>query len=216
MMDKVEGSRQTGRFTISPGRDVYGELTFAGPKTSLYLRDNEHFATHAIPEQCVTGVLHDLKKVSVIGCIPTSGTGSGSRGSERYHFAKLFPHFVVFGDQYITPGERTIAEVHFVIDDASTLFYDFDAFDSVIDARPFIEQIAHANALKREIFTGPYPEILYFTGKREIFAVDTVLGKVSASHNPSHNVGGPDGVTLKNTIFVTLRFKELIKFEEAI
>jgi len=178
------------------------------------LREN---VLHTVTAENATASIgkHRLR-VSIIGCIPTSGTGSGSRGSERYHFAKLFPHFAVFGDQYITPGERTIAEVHFVIDDASTLFYGFDAFGSVIDARPFIEQIAHANALKREIITGPYPEILYFTGKREIFAVDTVLGKVSASHNPSHNVGGPDGVTLKNTIFVTLRFKELIKFEEAI
>jgi hypothetical protein len=43
-------------------------------------------------------------------------------------------------------------------------FYDFDAFGSVIDAKPFIDQIAHANALPREIKTGPDPQILYFTG----------------------------------------------------
>jgi hypothetical protein len=102
------------------------------------------------------------------------------------------------------------------VDDASTLFYDFDAFGSLIDARPFIEQIANANAVDREIRTGPDPVILYFTGKREIFAADTVLGRISASHNPTHNMGGPDGMSLKNTIFITIAFKEAVNFKDAI
>ena len=82
----------------------------------------------------------------------------------------------------LTHDEKTITEVHFVIDDANVLFYDFDAFGSLIDARPFIEQIVRANRLNREIPIGPYPEIFYFTGKREIFSADTVLGRISASH----------------------------------
>jgi hypothetical protein len=215
MMDDVEGSKQTGRFTISPGKDVYGELTLAGAKTSLYLHDKEFFNTHAIAAQCVKGILHDLTKVSLIQCIMTSGTGSGSRGDERYHFANIFPHFVAYGDHHISPDEKTITEVHFVVDDATTLFYDFDAFGIVINAKPFIEQIAHANALPREIKTGPDPQILYFTGKREIFAADTVLGRISAVHSPSHNLGGPNGVHLQNTIFITIAFKEAVTFDDA-
>jgi hypothetical protein len=215
MMDDLEGSKQTGRFTISPGKDLYGELTLAGAKTSLYLHDKEFFNTHGMPGQCVKGVLHDLTKVSLIQCIMTSGTGSGSRGDERYHFANIFPHFVAYGDHHIDPDEKTITEVHFVVDDATTLFYDFDAFGIVIDAKPFIEQIAHANALPREIKTGPNPQILYFTGKSEIFAADTVMGRISAVHSPSHNLGGPNGVHLKNTIFITIAFKEAVTFEDA-
>ena len=118
--------------------------------------------------------------------------------------------------QHINPAEKTIAEVCFVIDDASTLFYDFDAFGSLIDARPFIEQIAHTNGLKREIRTGPDPQILYFTGKREIFSTDTILGRVSASHNPTHAMGGPNGVGIKNTISVTITFREEVAFNDAI
>lgn len=215
MMDKVEGSKQTGRFTISPGRDIHGELTLAGRRTSLYLHDKEYFETRSVPEQYVKGVLHDLTKVSLIQCI-TAGTGSSNRGDDGYHFANVFPHFVVFGDDHIGPGDKTITEVHFVVDDATTLFYDFDAFGSVLDARPFIEQIAHANALPREIKTGPEPEILYFTGKREIFAADTVLGRVSALHRPIHSLGGPGGVRLENTIFVTIAFKGAVTFDEAV
>lgn len=218
MLDKIEGAKWAGTFIISPGNEVYGELTLSGPKTSLHLHDNEHFDTHTISDQCVKGILHDLRKVSLIQCITTSGPGSGSRGNGRYYFANIFPHFVVYGDHHISPSEKTISEIHFVVDDASTLFYDFDAFSSLLDAHPFIEQIvqSQANALDRKITTGTDPQILYFTGKREIFATDTVLGKVSASHNPNHSMGGPNGVRLDNTILVTLAFNEAVTFDDAI
>lgn len=59
-------------------------------------------------------------------------------GDERSYFANVFPHFVVRGTQHLIPDEKVILEAHFVIDDATTLFYDFDAFGSVINARPLI------------------------------------------------------------------------------
>lgn len=215
-MDELDQSKRAGIFTISPGKDIYGELTFAGPNTSLYLRDNEYFDTRAIPGQCLKGTLHDLTKVTLLHCITTSGTGFATRGKERYCFATIFPHYVLHGDHQITHDEKTISEVHFVMDDASVLFYDFDAFGSLIDARPYIEQIVRANRLEREIPIGPDPEILYFTGKHKVFSADTVLGRVSASHNPTHTLGGPDGVHLKNTIFTTIVFKEACTFDETI
>jgi hypothetical protein len=214
-MDELEQSKQAGTFTISPGKDVYGELTLAGRNTSLYLRDNEYFDTSAMPGQCVKGILHDLTKVTLIQCITKEGLGSARRGDKTYHFASIFPHYVIHGDHHIAPDNKTITEIHFVVDDASTLFYDFDAFGSLIDARPFIEQIVHAKGLERKVTTGPDPQILYFTGKREIFAADTIMGKVSASHNPTHDFGGPDGVRLKNTIFVTIALRKAVTFDGA-
>ena len=56
MMNDVEGTKQTGRFIVSPGTDIYGELTLAGAKTSLYLHDKEDFNTHAIPDQRVNAI----------------------------------------------------------------------------------------------------------------------------------------------------------------
>lgn len=79
----------------------------------------------------------------------------------------------------------------------------------------YIDQIAHANCLGREIPTGPDPQILYFTGNRTIFAANTVLGLITASHNPSRNLGGPNGVRLKNTISVAVEFSEPVLFREA-
>jgi hypothetical protein len=156
VMDKLEGSKRFGKFTLAPDKEIHGELTLLRAKTSLYLHDKDEFSTHAIPNRYIKGVLHDLTKVSLIECVTTSGPGHAARGGEEYHFASLFPHFVVYGDSHIAPNEKTIAKVHFAVDDATTLFYDFDAFGVLLDARPFIEEIAGANAkaVGRKIVTG--------------------------------------------------------------
>jgi hypothetical protein len=215
----ADSRESSGRFALAPGEEVYGELTVAGPHSSLYLYDRKEFQTHAAPHQYITGVLNDLTKVSLIRCVAQRVPGYGIRGSEQYHFAKAFPHFVIHGDSYLRPDEKKITKIHFVVDDATTLFYDFDAFGLLLDGKPFIEQITAANAIiaSRKIDTGPEPHILYFTGRREIFATDTVLGRVSASHNPiPTSFGGPSGVGLKNTIFLTITFREPVVFDQSI
>jgi hypothetical protein len=216
MIDKLKQSKQAGTFSISPSRDVFGELTLAGSNTTLYLRDKELIHARTIPDRCIKGVLHDLTKVTLIKCNATSDLCTHSRGKEQYCSASIFPHYVVLGDSHITPNDKTVTEVHFVIDDANTLFYDFDAFGTLIDARPFIEQITLANGYEREITIGPNPRIQYFTGKEEIFAAETILGRISASHSPSNDFGGPHGVSMKNTIYVTIDFQVAIEFEDAI
>lgn len=217
MINEFKDIERTGTFTLSPGKDIHGEITLAGLNTSLYLQDKEFFNPDDLPEQCVKGILRDQTKMSLIECVTTVGFGSSSRGKESYHFAEIFPHYVIHGDHHIGPTDKTITGVEFVVDDASTLFYDYNAFGNVIDARPFIEQIVHANALEREITLGPDPQILYFTGRFEIFAVDeTVLGKISVSHNLRSNMGGSDGVYLKSTISVTTAFRETATFHDAI
>jgi hypothetical protein len=146
----------------------------------------------------------------------TSGTGSFEGADEQYFFATVFPHFILFGDRHINHKERVITEIHFLIEDASVLFYDFDAFGSLIDARPFIKPIIQAQQerLERVIPIRSNPSILYFTGKQEIVSTVTKLGKISAWHNLRHTIGGPKGVSLKSRIFTTIQFKEPQTFDE--
>ena len=153
----------------------------------------------------------------MIYCI-SPGTGTASYGTERYHFADIFPHYVIYGYDHIGPSDKKITEAHLVIDDASILFYDFDAFGNVTNAAQFIGPIINARekAYNRKIKTGPGAQLLYFAGNFEILAADTVLGRISVSHNPSFNLGGPEGVWLKNTISVTIAFNEEQVFDEAI
>ncbi len=89
--ERIEDSKRSGRFTVAPGRDVYGELTLAGRDTSLYLHDKDPFNTHAAPDWCLKGVLLDLTRITLVDCITTEGTGSATKGDDRYHFAKVFP-----------------------------------------------------------------------------------------------------------------------------
>jgi hypothetical protein len=216
-MHELTESSLSGKFRISPDKEIHGELTLAGAKTSLNLHDNNGFSVRPIPEQSILGVLYDLKKVTLIRCVLISGaTGNGADNS--FHAATLFPHFVLYGDRHLDPNEKSILGVRLVFDDARALFYDFDAFGVVIDPLPFIEQIAKANEplIHRKVETGPYPQILYFTGKREIFSVDTVLGRISASHSLRRNLGGPDGVWMKNTIGVSIAFGDPVTFEDCI
>ena len=120
--------------------------------------------TQGVPGQYVKGILNDLTKVTLVECIIPPMTGYSTRGERKYYFTSIFPHFIVYGDRHIDPVDKCIAAVHFVVADASTLFYDFDAFGVLNseDARTFIEQIVDSNRirLKRDIPTGPDPQIL--------------------------------------------------------
>src|SRR5580704_1450133 len=48
--------------------------------------------------------------------------------TDRYHFAEIVPHYVVRGDRHIDPNEEIIDEIWFVLDDATTLCCEFNAF----------------------------------------------------------------------------------------
>jgi hypothetical protein len=142
-MRRLDGKKMAGTFSIEQ-KEIYGELTLAGPKTSLYLHDRDYFSPLNLPDQSLKGTLHDLTKVSLLRCIMLSGPGSATRGTERYSFSTLFPHFALFGDRFIGPNDSKIVELKFSIDDATALFYDFDAFGHLIHPEQFINQLVDA------------------------------------------------------------------------
>ncbi len=205
-----------GKFAIGPGRQLDGELRIAGEGTSLYLRDDVFIDVGSITDGYVAGILQDLTKVSLIQCIALEEAGHSSRGKEEYHFAKVFPHFVLEGQRHLGPNEAAIVEVKLVLDDAPSLFYDFEAFGSVSDAGPHMQRIALSNKRKKPIPIGPAPRIVYFAGEHVIVESETTLGRIRAEHNPRGNVGGPRGVRIDNDISVNICPKQRITFEDAI
>ena len=213
-MEKFKYFRKSGSFKVSSDIEVPGELSLKGGGTSLDLYSTSLFNTHASED--IAGTFHDRTKVSLIQCITMSGPGSGTRGEEHYYFASVFPHFALFGDEHITSADRKIAEVSFAVDDAPEIFYDFDAFGSVILARPYMERIAEAKEAGRTIEIGEHPLLFYFTGKHNIFLVDTVLGKISATHGISYTNPGPTGIHVQNTIRLNITFPAEQTVDEAI
>lgn len=214
-MEKFKDFRKSGTFRLASGVEVPGELSLKGGATSLDLYSSTFFDTHASED--IAGTFHDRSKVSLIGCITMSGPGSGTRGEEHYHFSSVFPHFALFGEEHITAADRKITEVSFAVDDAPSIFYDFDAFGQVINASPHMKRIAEAKEEGgRTIEIGEHPHIFYFTGKHDIFVVDTVLGKVSATHGISYAFPGPEGIHVRNTIRVNIVFPTEQTVDEAI
>ncbi len=214
LSDKDSNRKQPGRFFIS-GKELHGEITLDGPKTSLYLHDKERFNLNVVPEDVITGVLHDLSSVSLVDCMLPAGTGHVRRGEDHYFFANVFPHYIVHGDRHLRPTEKIVTEISFVMDDASTLFYDFTAFGHVLNARPHIEQLIQADGLADRVKPGPNPQILYFTGHHEIFSVETEIGRIFGSHNLKMKPWGPDEVSLSSAISTTIAFKEDVWFRDA-
>jgi hypothetical protein len=144
-MTKPETFTKFGKFVIDSGKELFGELHVAGRDSLLYLRDDERFDPHVTSEGCITGVLQDLTKVTLLDCINLTGVGYSSRNNEIYYDAKIFPHFVPEGERNLGANEEIISRIIFKLEDGTDLFYDFDAFGSVIDARPHIDRIATAS-----------------------------------------------------------------------
>jgi hypothetical protein len=213
---KPDKASRSGTFTLGPGRELYGELTLAGPRTFLYLDDKDKFAIDSLPDRHITGVLRDRTEVSLLKCIPQRYS-SGDRSGEAHYSAEIFPHFVVVGDHHVHPNDRTISAVHFRVDDGSVLFWDFDATGWLLDARPLAEQVANANAgvTGRRVAIGPDPEIFYFSGKEEIVTASTAFGTVSVQQHLQRNFFSRDGKA-RLRIEISIEFEPAVNFDEAI
>lgn len=198
-------------------RSVYGELTRSGVDSQVYLQDSKVFVVEPAKRHWIHGVLNDLTRVTLLECVVMTGLGSSWREGESYHFAKLFPHFVIEGREHLDPTERNVGAIHFQLTDAEALFYDFDAFGVVFSpGQDLIREVIKARKLDREVRIGEHPSLLYFAGKREIVEVRTRLGKLSVCHNPSLNMPGPSGVGFTNKISCTLEFPSPALFSEAV
>ncbi|MBL4803926.1 MAG: hypothetical protein JKY71_03600 [Alphaproteobacteria bacterium] len=218
-MKQYEGSAKFGEFDIPfHSMPLAGQLSLDGGRTSLELYSKEFFNLLEVNGKSIHGVLNDKEKISLIDCVTPEAPGSGSRSGERYFFSNIFPHYVVFGDSHLDPEQETILSLGFVIEDASSLFYDFDAFGTILkddyDSKALLEQISETR--ERSFQVGEHPEIFYFTGKDEVFSSDTCWGKISASHRPAWSFPSPDGISMKNNIPVNIEFEHPHKFEEAV
>jgi hypothetical protein len=217
---------------MADGKSVFGTITFAGTDTHLRIDHDSRFDLPAADSEDnqhfdVMGELfEDRRKVSLLSCFssPIPGTSSGP-GIETSYFVEVDPSLVTVGGQHLSAKETVISKIYFQVDDAAQLFYDHRLFGILIDAKPYIDQVANANVeylakqneteVKERIPTGDDPIILYYTGASTIFSMETSLGTVSAENSPSRPwVGSPEGVSIKNFIYVTISFPEPLDSKE--
>lgn len=212
---KDRRSWQSGTFELKEDRSIAGELKIDGSKSRLCLYDSHFFNVRGLEDVSIQGVLRDLTRVSLLDCVSLQSSERGGPKEIRY-VAHLFPNYIVCGETHLHSNERVITSAEFLIGDAATLFYDFDAFGTVLNAKAHIEELVRTNRVKRKIPIGSNPIIQYFTGKHRIVTAKTDIGKVSAFHRMSHGMGGPDGVSIKNEIWISVDFEKKLTFHEVL
>ena len=214
-MDETDGKRSVnGMFSVSTKQKITGSLSLNGEDTVLHLWGDKIEDTDTLDGATITGTLENQKKVSLIDCVLTRQERFFDNGSAFHHY-KLFPHYVVIGAGYHLPSEKTVSVVSFVIDDAMTLFHDRSAFGLLKVPPDRLNDIAMMKPFEKVQFEEDSPTLAYWTGKTEIFAADTAIGRISACHQPSFQVGGSSGACISNRIVASIEFCDAMNVEDA-
>lgn len=190
--------------TLPDGRTVPAEFKLQGASTYIKVHlptvsrnffHDLHFLPLAMP---------DGTRLTFVDNVLTSAEMRHPAGGSTQN---LMPHFVTVGAAHMTDTSRFKA-LGLLVSDATTLFTDFDAFAMLIDPEHYIDALidAQEKAAGRRIERGEHPLVAYFTGKSEIVAADTILGRVSANNRPSYSIGGPRGVGIENRVYIDLDF----------
>ena len=204
-----------GTFQLPNNQECFGELLIKGRNTLLSLTSLSDLQS-VLEVKNLFGTALDGQRVTCIGCVPLSHGSAWKEAGATYQYANVFPHFVIVGDEHLDLGTTVVRSIHFAADDLSSLFYDFDAFGSVIDAKSIIDTVLEERRRVRPIETGEWPHVAYFTGKMTVIEVDTDIGKVAISHRPNYNTGGPDGIYVKNRMVVSIEPTSAMNFTDAV
>ena len=206
----------TGTFRLIDGREVFGSLHVCGKDSNLTIFDDAEFYPVSESYAYIEGKLDDGRLATLLQCILVSAKSRGTDSDRIRHSAKLFPHYVALGFSHIPQSEHCISKISFAMRDASAIFYDFGAFSTVLDPKPFVPLLQNDIAKFRQVDIGERPIISYFTGKFDIAVVETVLGEVRAHHRPSFSMGDLRGVQIDNEVMVTLTPSDPLTFQEGI
>jgi hypothetical protein len=189
-------------------------LCINGPRTELELVANHHGRPLGW-QKAITGRLNDLSEVTLLDCVLLSSS-TKHMGDDSITVDKWFPHFVAIGNNRIDPHASSISDVMIAMDDATSIFYDFDAFGLLLCEPDKIADVINSSRTGRRVTMGCDPIVAYFSGKHEIFSVATKIGDISVHHAPSHGLGGPGGINISNRIVLRFTPVSSISFEAAV
>lgn len=205
-----KGSILHGWFEPNPGQRLHGQLRLSGASTRLRLHDEVEIAVADRLVQ-VRGVTADGIKVTCVDCLRTS-----YGHTMHAHHLEVFPHYLLTGDEHLDVEAEQVRRITFTSVDMTSVFYDFDAFGTVIQAEPLMDSVLERARKHRPVAVGEWPQVSYFTGKLTIIEVPTAIGLIRVSHAPSFGSGGPSGVSITNQIRVGIELDAPITFHEAL
>ncbi|NHQ88447.1 hypothetical protein HA050_20305 [Iodobacter sp. HSC-16F04] len=211
-----QSKRFLGSFTLKDGRAVTGELQLKGASTLLKLHSDQPLDSLTGSDKHIEGMAYSGEYLTLIDCLCSStGHFFWKNEASNYH-ADIFPHYVAIGRTHLIANQANIKTIEFTTTDLSTIFYDFDAFGKVIDAKSIIDIVLKDIRTHRPVESGDMPIVSYFTGKTCIAEISTMIGKISVRHRPSYSMGGPSGFNIKNSMLISIEPENPITFDEAI
>jgi hypothetical protein len=133
--NKTQRDQFLGTYMLPGAKPVVGELRLRGSSTLLKVHSDEMLG-RVQEATCIEGSAYTGECLTLIDChSPGVGQTNFKDAPTRYH-ADVFPHYVVVGRSHFKPSLPCVSAIHFTTTDLTTLFYDFDAFSHVIDAKP--------------------------------------------------------------------------------
>jgi hypothetical protein len=208
------GALMNGTFRLVDDREVFGSLLVAGRKSRLTLYDDREFPMVPAGYRYLEGELHDGERVTLIDCVVESITNRGGKESQGKSSAHIFPNTVIIGPRNVLREVPCVSEASVLLKDAHSVFYDFDAFSSVLRPEPFVPLLKQDKASIRSVEIGDFPIIGYFAGRYEIASFSSSFGQFSARHRVSETMGGPAGWRVDGQVVVSLGFGDPLAFKD--
>lgn len=193
-----------GQFSLHGSLIAEGELHLRGQASRLKLFSR--FKPDWSTTRDICGQLLDSTHVSLLNCIPMSGTGEQFRGGDHFYVGNLFPHHILLGHDHVTSDEERISSIHFSLDDATTLFGDVRAFGTISNSRKHLSELSKTDDGKMVREIGSLPLIFYFTGKQDILSAPTSLGVVSAGYVLTIPSPSASGIHLDARVVLAIKF----------
>jgi hypothetical protein len=100
-----------GPFLVSD-EEMFGEVLIKGSSSSLILRSKSETNLKNLPRH-IHGSSVDGDKISCIRCTWASQSRT-TRANVSYHSARLFPHYVVVGDEHLDPTAQNIRRLNYL------------------------------------------------------------------------------------------------------
>lgn len=177
----------------------------------------------------VFGTTSRNTKTSLLRCVNFGSSSFVGEANTRVS-ETFFPHLIAFGNDFISSSDRTVIEIGYSYEHAEILVPDFDTFDTIhCTSEELYEMISASEKRTRQIFVeneldydpkeikvGDHPIIAYFTGNHDAVRVETSDSEIVLSHRVGSRSASTRGVSLDNTIWHELKFKEKKTVDEAL
>ena len=213
MTDIAEDCQQHGTFSVPPDQQANGSLTLAGRESHLQLWSDRPLDIST--DATIAGVLDNLTRVSLIGC-NVRNEGHVGKGAQIRHKYIVSPQCILFGSRHISKNDGIVHKISFVLEHASALFHDSDAYGTVFNNFAATAMVANIDNPESPTDVEDSNWISYYTGKRSVFTTDTVIGRISANHTPVFTMGNDHDHGLEKVTELSIKFDEPLPVIESL